>query len=57
MFMDAPFRLLRFTDVVRVELDEELGAMVIYASANGTMFFNTTSHFIESPQVNSVKLF
>ncbi len=46
MYLDAPYRFLRFTDVVSCEVDEN--ALRIYISANNPMFFNTTSHFIDA---------
>jgi hypothetical protein len=47
MFVDSPYRLLRFADVVRPEIDKESGVLVLYISSNSTMFFNTVSHFID----------
>lgn len=48
MFVDTPYRLLRFSDVVRMEVDNFEGKLVIYITSNSTMFFNTQSHFIEA---------
>jgi hypothetical protein len=50
MFMDAPYRFLKFMDLVRVETDLETAVLVIYASANGPMFFHTESHL--PPYIN-----
>lgn len=46
MFMDAPYRLLRFADVVRPEVDSEQGVLILYITSNNKMFFNRESHFI-----------
>lgn len=46
MFVDAPYRLLRFADVVSIELTEEY--ITIYLTASHGMFFNTQPHFIST---------
>ena len=45
MFMDCPFRLLRFADIVRPEVDRENGVLIIYITSNNKMFFVKESHF------------
>ncbi len=49
MFMDAPYRLLRFADVVRTELDSVHEVMIIYITSNSRMFFDKESHFLNPP--------
>ena len=49
MYMDCTYRFLRFADVVRVEIDKDVGVLIVYITSNSTMFFNTVSHFIDSP--------
>ncbi len=49
MFMDCPYRYLRFSDVDRLEMDRELNVLIVYVLCNSPMYFNTFSHFIESP--------
>ncbi len=46
MFMDCPYRYCRFSNVNRVEVDKLI--MVIYITANSSMYSNVTSHFIEA---------
>jgi hypothetical protein len=48
MFVDCPYRLLRFADVVRIDLDEVSNVIKIYITSNGKMFFDTISHFSDS---------
>lgn len=45
MFMDAPYRFLRFADVVRIDVDTNDNALKIYITSNSKIFFDTTSHF------------
>ena len=47
MFMDCPYRFLRFGNVVRPEIDSDNNTLVIYITSNSAMYFNTTSHFLE----------
>lgn len=49
LFMDCPYRILKFTDIAKTEIDQEESALVLYVSSNNTMFYNTSPHFIESP--------
>ena len=46
MFVDCPYRYLRFGDVSRVELDTDINAMIIYVLCNSHMYFDTQSHFL-----------
>ncbi len=48
MFVDCPYRILRFADVVRIELDTEENTVRAYITSNHVMFFNTAPHFIDS---------
>ena len=47
MFMDCPYRILRFTDVVRPEIDRDNQVLILYITSNSAMFFNTVTHFLE----------
>lgn len=50
MFMDCPYRYLRFADVVRVELDKATKVLVFYITSNSGMFFAKESKFmIDAP--------
>lgn len=53
MFMDAPYRILRFADVVRVEIQPEAEILKIYITGNSPMYFNTQSHFISDNVIES----
>lgn len=48
MFMDCPYRFLRFADVVRLELDRESNVLDIYVLCNSPMYYATQSHFMDS---------
>jgi hypothetical protein len=48
MFVDTPFRILKFADIVKIRLDENDDVISIYITGNSTMFYNTQPHFIES---------
>ena len=53
MFMDCPYRVLRFANVVKCEVLEGAEILKISISANSPMYFNTQSHFI-SDVIDSV---
>lgn len=46
MFVDCPYRFLRFGDIGRIELDNDLNTMIIYVKCNSSMYFDTKSHFL-----------
>lgn len=46
MYVDCPYRYLRFSDVSRVELDRDTNILDIYVLCNSSMYFNTTTHFL-----------
>ncbi len=46
MFMDCPYRFLRFANVVRCELDYVNSVLAIYISSNSPMYHNTQTHFL-----------
>ena len=48
MFMDCPYRYCKFSNVARCEVDTELNILVIYVLCNSSMYYNTTSHFIDA---------
>lgn len=54
MFVDAPYRLLRFADIVRVDTDKVENKLVLYITSNSAMFFNTQSHFIEIDKLENL---
>lgn len=48
MFVDCPYRLLRFADVVRVDVDSFDNVLKLYITSNSKMFFDTISHFSDN---------
>jgi hypothetical protein len=48
MFVDCPYRILRYAEVVNVEVDEQY--LRIYITSKQKMFFDTEPHFsIDTP--------
>ena len=47
MFVDCPYRILRYADVVRTGLDRDNKALTIYITSTQKMFFDTVTHFLE----------
>ena len=45
MFMDCPYRFLRFSDIVRIELDNEDREIVFYVGCNSSMYYAEKPHF------------
>jgi hypothetical protein len=46
MFMDCPYRICCFSDVARCEISKENLSLILHVVSNGSMYYNTTSHFI-----------
>ena len=51
MFMDAPYRLLRFADLVRPEIDRDNNTLILYITSNSKMFFSKEQHFLLDPPI------
>jgi hypothetical protein len=57
MFVDCPYRYLRFADVDRVEIDNDLGIMDIYVLCNSPMYYNTQTHFLVEVTAEEKKIY